>query len=234
MILAVETATGCGSVSLTQGAIDDGRILGEYTNRPDITHSRRLLGSIDQLLENAGISWDDIDGLAISLGPGSFTGLRIGMAAVKGIAMATGLPLVGVPTLDGLAVQCCGLDKPVCCLLDARKKQVYGAFYTFGADHFSIRTSDFFVLSPEELLTRINEPTLLAGPGILEYRELFLSAGNVDILPGTLAQPRASAVGFLGAKLLGENNTVDPATVAPLYVRASEAELNLKKQQSLR
>lgn len=104
LILALETATPCGSVSLTRGEKDTAVVLAESSSRPDITHSRRLLGTIDWVMHAAGVDWNDLDGVAVSLGPGSFTGLRIGMAAAKAIVMATGLPLVGVPTLDALAL----------------------------------------------------------------------------------------------------------------------------------
>ncbi|MCI5207910.1 MAG: tRNA (adenosine(37)-N6)-threonylcarbamoyltransferase complex dimerization subunit type 1 TsaB, partial [Candidatus Electrothrix sp. ATG2] len=84
-ILSIETATGCGSVALTKGGITHGKLLAKATAQPEVTHSRRLLGSVDWVMQAAGIDWSDLDGIAVSLGPGSFTGLRIGMAAAKGI-----------------------------------------------------------------------------------------------------------------------------------------------------
>src|SRR5512145_300743 len=100
LILAIETATGCGSVALTRGVGESGKLLAEYTLQPEVTHSRRLLGSVAAMIAAVGIDWSELDAVAISQGPGSFTGLRIGMAAAKWIAMAAGIPLLAVPTLD--------------------------------------------------------------------------------------------------------------------------------------
>jgi tRNA threonylcarbamoyladenosine biosynthesis protein TsaB len=112
LILSIETATGCGSVSLTRGGVNNGRLLAEAIAQPEITHSRRLLGSVDWIMKAAGIEWSELDGVAISLGPGSFTGLRIGMAAAKGIVFAANVPLLGVQTLDAIALSCPVIDRP--------------------------------------------------------------------------------------------------------------------------
>jgi len=231
LILAIETATGCGGVSLTKGMIKDGKVLAEYTLQPDTTHSRRLLGSIESLMAAADVDWQDLDAIAVSQGPGSFTGLRIGMAAAKGIAMAAELPLIGVPTFDAMAAQILATDLPVCCLLDARKQQVYTAFYRYD-DHFnSRRTSDILVLSPEALLERINEPTLVAGPGILACQSQLSVHPQVRMLPVGPLHPRAALIGFCGAQKLAEGIGDDAADLVPLYVRASEAELSLQCRQ---
>lgn len=228
LILAIETATGCGSVSLTAGNIKDGKVLAEYTLQPDTTHSRRLLGSVEAMMRAAGTDWNDLDAVAVSQGPGSFTGLRIGMAAAKGIAMAAEVPLVGVPTLDGLAAQVTAIDLPVCCLLDARKQQVYAAFYRY-FDDFSYRcTSEVLVLSPEELIIRIEEPTLVAGPGIMACQSQLAAHQQVRLLPAGYLHPRAALIGFCGARLLEDGAAGSGCDLVPLYVRASEAELNLR------
>jgi len=228
LILAIETATGCGSVSLTAGSIKDGKVLAEYTLQPDTTHSRRLLGSVEAMMRAAGTDWNDLDAVAVSQGPGSFTGLRIGMAAAKGIAMAAEVPLIGVPTLDGLAAQVTAIDLPVCCLLDARKQQVYAAFYRY-FDDFSYRcTSEVLVLSPEELIIRIEEPTLVAGPGIMACQSQLAAHQQVRLLPAGYLHPRAALIGFCGARLLEDGASGCGYDLVPLYVRASEAELNLR------
>ncbi len=229
LILAIETATGCGSVSLTTGNINNGTVLAEYTLQPDTTHSRRLLGSIEAMMAAAGTDWKDLDAVAVSQGPGSFTGLRIGMAAAKGIAMAAEVPLVGVHTLDGLAAQVTAIDMPVCCLLDARKQQVYAAFYRYFDDFNCQRTSEVLVLSPEELVKRIDEPTLVAGPGIKACQSLLATHQQVRLLPAGYLHPRAALIGFCGAKLLGDGAALEIGSdLVPFYVRASEAELNLR------
>lgn len=233
MILSIETATGCGSVALTSGNILEGRMVTEFTHRPDMTHSRRLLGSIKQVMDTADVTWDQLDAVAVSYGPGSFTGLRIGMAAAKGIAMAAGIPVLGVASLDGLAVQCMETARQVCCVLDARKGQVYRAFYRYDLTARSmLRQGAIEALTPEELMLQIDQPTVLAGPGIQPYQDLFLSHPLLEVLPETCIQPRASSIGFLGAEQLQEGNISSPDTLTPFYARASEAEINSLKKKT--
>ncbi len=228
LILAIETATGCGSVALTRGGVEQGRLLGECTLQPEAVRSRRLLGSVAWLLDAAGVGWPELDGIGISLGPGSFTGLRIGMAAAKGLAMATGLPLIGVETLDGIALSCAAAERRICCLLDARKQEVYAAFYE-PAD-VPVAAGPAMAIRPGELLARFHEPVLVAGPGVAVHGGLLRSHPLVRLLPPALAQPRAARIGLLAADRLERGRTMDPVTAAPLYVRASEAEVNLKKK----
>lgn len=231
LILALETATGCGGVSLTLGGMHGGRLLAECTCQPEVSRSRRLLGSVQWIMAAAGVGWSDLDGIGVSLGPGSFTGLRIGMAAAKSIAMATGKPLVGVPTLDALAFTCVGSDRLLGCLLDARKQEVYAGFYRLGADGAPWPLGVPLAISPADLAERFTEPVLLAGPGAAAYRELFAGCDMVRILPATFSSLRAATVGFLAGDMLGKGRTLNPATAAPLYVRASEAELNLLRRE---
>jgi tRNA threonylcarbamoyladenosine biosynthesis protein TsaB len=229
LILAIETATGCGSVSLTRGGCEDGRLLAEATARPEITHSRRLLGSVAWIMEAAGVEWSDLDGVAVSLGPGSFTGLRIGLAAAKGIVCAAGVPLLGVETLAALALSCPYIDRPLWCLLDARKQEVYAARFQPDCDGRPEQVGDVAAVRPEQLAERIREPVILAGPGVAEYQAVFSGIAEVQLVPGPLSSPRAARIGFLGAERLLCRETLDPALAVPLYVRASEAEINLKK-----
>jgi tRNA threonylcarbamoyladenosine biosynthesis protein TsaB len=228
LILAIETSTGCGSVALTRGDGLSGKVLGEFTLQPEVTHSRRLLGSVAAMMEALSISWSDLDGVAVSQGPGSFTGLRIGMAAAKGIALAANRPLIGVPTLDGLATQLTPTPLPVYLILDARKQQIYAAPYQFSAMTCG-RTGPFEVLTVPQLLDRIEVPTLVAGPGVPACAGQLEQHPHIRILCSSLLHPRAAAVGFCGATLLGQHTTGEAANLVPLYVRASEAELNLRQ-----
>ncbi len=230
LILAIETATGCGSVALTRGSVTGGKVLAEYTLQPEVTHSRRLLGSVVAMMEAVGVQWPEVDAVAVSQGPGSFTGLRIGMAAAQGMAVAAGIPLLAVPTLDGLAAQMPPVDCPVCCLLDARKQQVYAALYRC-EDKGHQRISPYLVLRPEELVAHVQEPTLVVGPGVQACMPVLQGHPLVRMMSTGLLAPRAAAIGFCAAILL----TLEPGEmsdhVIPLYVRASEAELNLRSQE---
>jgi tRNA threonylcarbamoyladenosine biosynthesis protein TsaB len=228
LILAIETATGCGGVALTRGGVDSGRLIGEYTVQPETTHSRQLLGSVVALMRAAACDWGELDGVAVSLGPGSFTGLRIGLAAAKGIALAAGRPLLGVPTLDALAAQIPGgSDLPLCCLLDARKQQVYAAFYRHENDG-PRRTSDFLALSAEQLAERITEPTLVVGPGLVACRSWLEHHPSARLAPTGLVHPRAALVGLCGADALARGATA-AEDLAPLYVRGFE--IGAKKEK---
>lgn len=228
LILAIETATGCGGVALTRGAGTTGRILAEYTLQPEVTHSRRLLGSVAAIMAATGIGWDQLDGVAVSSGPGSFTGLRIGMAAAKGMAMAAGLPLLAVPTLDGVAAQVPPVDLPLCCLLDARKQQVYAALYRPEEGCYQ-RDSRFLVLRPEELAQHIHEPTLMVGPGLQACRSHLVAHPLARVTSAGFLHPRAAMIGFCGGQLLASGTRDGGGEIVPLYVRASEAELNLRR-----
>lgn len=230
-ILSIETATGCGSIALTKGGVRHGKLLAEAVAQPEITHSRRLLGSVDWVMQVAGIAWDELDGVAISLGPGSFTGLRIGMAAAKGIVFSMQKPLIGVQTLNAVALSCPIIDRPLWCLLDARKQEVYTACFQSGSHGLPEQCSAVEALRPEKLLEKIKSPALLAGPGLKEYYELFADQKGLQLIPPSLSSPSAARVGFLAAEQLLRGETENPALVAPMYVRASEAEVNLHKKK---
>jgi tRNA threonylcarbamoyladenosine biosynthesis protein TsaB len=232
LILAIETATGCGSVSLTRGGLSNGHLLAEATVQPEITHSRRLLGSVDWIMQAAGVNWSELDGVAVSLGPGSFTGLRIGMAAGKGIVLASGVSFIGVNTLDAMAMSFPFIDRPLWCLLDARKQEVYAACYQPGKEGRPERIGRTEVLRPGLLMEKIQAPCFLAGPGVDEYYDLFSAVKGVQLVSTALCSPGAARVGFLAADKLAAGQTMDPGTAVPLYVRASEAEINLRKKSS--
>lgn len=230
LILAIETATGCGSVSLTAGGSAEFHLLGECSIQSDTALSRRLLGSIEWLMASTGTQWDMLDAVAVSLGPGSFTGLRIGMAAAKAIAMAAGKPLVGVPTLDALALACGGVDRLVCCLLDARKQEVYAAFYRMSPTGLPVPAGRPAVLPPVALLERIREPVIFVGPGATAYRAMLAGSGPGSFFPDHLSLPRAMYVGLLGARMFAAGDRLDPVAAAPLYVRDSDAQVNLRQK----
>ncbi|MGH7386409.1 MAG: tRNA (adenosine(37)-N6)-threonylcarbamoyltransferase complex dimerization subunit type 1 TsaB, partial [Candidatus Rokuibacteriota bacterium] len=124
-LLALETATLAGGAAL----LDDGRLVGEIRLNIALTHSERLMAVVDRLLQDCGGDARSLDALAVSVGPGSFTGLRVGAATAKGLALALEIPVAPVPTLDALAATLPFADAPVCPLLDARKGEVYCCLY---------------------------------------------------------------------------------------------------------
>ncbi len=232
LILAVDTATSCSSVALTAGDVHSGELLASLTLNSKVTHSRRLLTAIDWLLSESKVSFTELDGLAVGLGPGSFTGLRIGMATIKGMAMATGKPLLGVSTLDALALRCSG-EKPVYALLDARKKEVYTACYRQDRQGVLRRQGEIQALSPERLAEEISEPILMVGDGLFAYGPFFQErlGALLTMAPLPLHYPSASAIGFLCCEQLEKGEVMELDSGVPLYVRASDAELSLLRKQ---
>ncbi|WP_417913870.1 tRNA (adenosine(37)-N6)-threonylcarbamoyltransferase complex dimerization subunit type 1 TsaB [Candidatus Electronema sp. JM] len=228
LILSIETAAGCGSVALTRGGARDGRLIAEAAVHAEITHSRRLLGSVEWVMQSVGADWRDLAAVAVSIGPGSFTGLRIGLAAAKGIVFAAAKPLICVPTLDAVALSCPLADGPLWCVMDARKQEVYAACY---GPEGQICPAE--AVRPEVLAEKIALPAVIAGPGLAEYYHIFSRIAGLRCIPPALSSPSAAKIGFLAADKLARGESSDPAAAAPLYVRASEAEVNLKKKAAV-
>ena len=126
-ILGIETSTKTGSVAIAS----EKSVIAQYSLNIEVTHSERLMATVDRVLKDTGIVMSQFDGFAVAVGPGSFTGLRIGLSTVKGLALATGKPVAAVPTLNGLAWNLPYSAYPVPPLLDARKNEVYAALYAF-------------------------------------------------------------------------------------------------------
>jgi len=223
-VLGIDTSTSCGAV----GLIDDEQVLSDTLLNIPVTHSERLLGAIEFSLREARCSIEDVEGWAISLGPGSFTGLRIGVSTVKGLAFATGKPVAGMGTLDVLASQVSPTPYLICPILDARKKEVYSAFYRYGEGGVLLRQSEDQVLRPEDLVKRINGQTILIGDGVRTYRDLLLrSLPSLAIFPAApLHIPHGSMVAKLGFELLKKGDHLNVSTFSPIYIRPSEAEVN--------
>jgi len=226
LILSLETAAGCGSVALTRGGVQNGRLIAEAAVHAESSHSRQLLSSVEWMMQAAGVSWSDLDAVAVSIGPGSFTGLRIGLAAAKGIVFAAGKPLIAVPTLDAVALSCPLLDCPLWCVMDARKQEVYAACYGAGRQQTSVAEA----IRPELLAAKIRPPAVIAGPGLTAYHQLFAHLEGVRLIPPALSSLSAAKIGLLAAERLARGEISDPASEVPLYVRPSEAEVNLKKK----
>ncbi len=230
LILSIDTSTPCSSVALTVGTRKNGEVVATLCLTGKVTHSRRLLSAIDWIMQESGVDWPEMDGIAVSLGPGSFTGLRIGMATAKGLAAAAGKVLLGVSTLDSLAAKCV-THRLICSLLDARKKEVYAAFYRCNNDGLSERIGGPVVLTPASLAAVINEPVLLVGDGARVYGDVLqaILQEKCMIAPAALHEPSAASLGMLAGELLEKGLVLDLAEGVPMYVRSSDAELNLLK-----
>ena len=214
-VLAVETATLSGGAALLDGE----RVVGEYTLDVRLTHSERLMAAIDQLLSDAGWTARELEGLAVSVGPGSFTGLRVGLSTVKGLALALAIPVAAVPTLDAMAAMLPYASLPVCPVLDARKREVYASLYRWDGDGMR-REWDYLAVAPDDLARRLDEPVIVLGDGADAIRSPLAHR----IQPPRRG-PAPAVVGALGLARLAIGDTVAMADLAPIYLRPSEAEL---------
>jgi tRNA threonylcarbamoyladenosine biosynthesis protein TsaB len=225
-LLAVETSTRTGALAL----VDGGRVCAESRLDVAATHGERLLPAIDALLGAAGASLAGVDGFAVALGPGSFTGLRIGVATVKGLAFATGRPVVGIPTLDALAWSLPFAANPVCPVLDARKGEVYTALYRTAEGRLEV-LAPARAVAPGMLARDLDGahpgPVIFVGDGVWTYGGLLAEhlGARARLAPPGLRLPSAASLADLGLAALAAGVRHDPASLVPIYVRPSEAEL---------
>jgi len=226
LVLGIESSTTQGGVAIVG---EDG-VLCEAILNVEVTHSERLLPAVDRALGEARISLEVLGGIAVSIGPGSFTGLRIGLSTAKGLAYATGLPLVGVPTLEAMAWTLPAARWQICPVLDARKQEVYAALFRHETDGLRRITEDA-ALAPEDLCRLIRSPTLFLGDGLATYGALFRERlGDKMLLPPLASRgARPACVAELGRHRLLRGERDLPEALVPYYLRASEAELRRRQ-----
>jgi tRNA threonylcarbamoyladenosine biosynthesis protein TsaB len=201
----------------------DGTVVAEVVEPATQAHGGILPRLVAAALAQAGVGWDAVDGLAVSIGPGSFTGLRIGLSLVKGIAYAGGTPVAAVPTLEALAWAADPAPGDVVwAALDARMHEVYAASFERTADGLARRTPDE-ALRPDALAPRIPAAAIVVGDAAAAYPEL--AASGARVLPFATHHPRGGIVARLGAAILAAGGAADVGPLEPVYVRASQAEL---------
>lgn len=227
-ILSLETSAQTASAAINA----DGRILAEINITAGLTHSQTLLPAVNALLSTAQLSLADIDLLAVSHGPGSFTGIRIGIGAVKGMAQGLGKPCLGISTLEGIANNFRGLPGIVCPVMDARCKQVYTALFA-GPEMERLWPDDAISIADlGEKLKELGKPVVLAGDGAeLCYKELVQTVPGLTLAPIQMRLQRAACVGFAAEKALEAGvSPISPAELMPVYLRLPQAERELKKK----
>ncbi len=227
-ILAADTSTISGSLAL----LDDENLRAEWTLSSAKTHNRRLLKSIESLLREAGWDLDAIDAFAVASGPGSFTGLRIGMSTMKVLAWARGKLYAAICSLDALALPFCLSTYPICTLLDARKSEVYCALYRpDGKGGLSLQIQ-YAAMSPSQLagslISKLSEPVIFCGDGWTAYRSVLRKKLGELVLepPSYFHLIRAASIGELARRRFVKGEYDDPRSSAPLYIRPSEAEIH--------
>lgn len=225
-ILAIDTSSTSGSVALCQGET----ILAESMINVRSTHSERLLVQVEQVLDATDVAVEDIDLVAVVHGPGSFTGLRVGLATAKGLASAAGIPIVGLSTLEALAMNLPFSPYPVCAFLDARKQEVYNCLYDCRSG-FPVAVAEESVLPPAELLSRLKGEIVLVGDGVDPYRSLIEEqmGGRAKLPPPVAHQVRASSVAALAAHKYAEGQLPSAGELKPSYIRPSDADIPKSK-----
>jgi tRNA threonylcarbamoyladenosine biosynthesis protein TsaB len=229
-VLGIETATRVAGAAV----VNEDRLVAERFVHNRKTHSQILLPMIQQVLDDAGITPRELAGVAVSCGPGSFTGLRIGMAAAKSMAQVLQVPAAGVPTLEALAWNAAGVGGLICPILDARKQEVYTCLYK-SDNGVPVPVTDPRALSLAELkdlLASLDEQVTLLGDGVPVYGEEILQAlgqkvkfaGRINLFS------RAAGVAELGRRMIEEGLTGDPLTMQPSYIRRPEAEVTWERK----
>ena len=233
LTLAFETSAKAGSVALLEGE----KLLGESYQNTGLTHSQTLLSMAEDLMKACGYTPDQIQAVAVAAGPGSFTGVRIGVAAAKGFAWGGELPCCGVSTLEAMALNL-GVHKGyVLPVMDARRNQVYTATFCAQEGNLTRMTEDR-AISLEDLkeeIKNLSDFVFLVGDGsILCYNTLKAEIPNLVCPPEHRMHQRAAGVGLVAARMLAQGETCDAAALAPNYLRLSQAERErLERQNNL-
>lgn len=222
-ILAIETSTMLGGVAL----MDEKKgIVAETRLNVKTTHSERLMTAVHNTVQQSELSLDDVDVFAVAIGPGSFTGLRIGLSTVKGLSYATGKPIILVPTLEAFAWNFPFSMYPVCLMLDARKKEVYAAVFQWDTDGFT-KTIPEVSVRPEKLLKELKGNVLFAGEGVLLYQDLIREhmKERAFFAPPDKMVPSPVNVAMRGLEKALRGELADASRAVPFYIRKSEAEI---------
>ena len=215
-IFAMDTS----SLTATVAVLTDEKLLGEFSVSNKLTHSQTIMPMTDTLLKTLSMTLDDIDVFAVSVGPGSFTGLRIGMATVKTFAQALDKPIIGVSSLAGVAHNFSFTDAVICPMMDARRNEVYNSLYKNGKEIVSPRA-----LHIDELLEELkNEKVIFAGDAVLVHADKLKNNENWTIAPQHLLLPKASSLAYEALEKAKNGNFDDLYTLNPVYLRKSQAE----------
>ena len=222
-ILAFETSAKAGSVALWQ----DGRLLAESYQNTGLTHSQTLLSMAESMLKSCGCTPREVNAVAVAAGPGSFTGVRIGVAAAKGFAWGLEIPCCGVSTLEAMAENFGANEGYVAAVMDARRSQVYNA--VFQAEQGGLtRVTEDRAISLEALCQELSEkkaPIYLVGDGsVLTYHTLKDRIPALVLPPEHRMHQRAAGVAMVAERMLQRGDTCDAAALAPNYLRLSQAE----------
>lgn len=238
-IIAIDSSGLVASVAI----VEDEILVGEYNLQYKKTHSQTLLPMLAELKKMVELDLGTIDAIALAAGPGSFTGLRIGSATAKGLGLAMDVPLIEIPTLDGLACNLYGLEKLICPIMDARRNQVYTGIYEFLKTRevpFSYRLSRILpqcAVSIDEIVDRCNgygREVIFLGDGVPVFANRLSERMKVpySFAPAHMNRQRAAAFGVLALEYFREGKYVPAKEHAPEYLRLSQAEREKAEKES--
>ena len=223
----------------TVAVLEDDVMVAEYTTCYKKTHSQTLLPMLDEIKKMTELDMKSIDAIAVTKGPGSFTGLRIGCATAKGLGLALDCPLIAIPTVDALAYNMYGSSALICPLMDARRDQVYTGLYRFEKTvngYEMVCELPQCAISIEEIINIVNEKgqeVIFLGDGVPVYREKIAAMCQVEysFAPAGFNRQRASSVALLGADMYGKGQIVSADEMEPDYLRLSQAERERKEME---
>ena len=221
LTLAFDTSSKTAAVAILR----DDVILYDVIINVSLNHSEVLLPAIDQACLQTRIKISEMDLFACAIGPGSFTGLRIGVSTLKGLMLATGKPAVGISSLAALALNADKSTKIICSAMDAGRGQVYIAYFRYGKNSILERISDDQVVNPADIEHDSKQEIIFVGDGAIKYADIISNANNKKISIASEAQQyiRASSVGILGLEKYNRNELLNAETFGPVYLRSADA-----------
>ena len=231
-LLVLESSGLVASVAL----MEEDKMICEFTMNHKKTHSQTLLPMVDEMLKITGFNKRELDAVAISKGPGSFTGLRIGSATAKGLAQALGIPVVSISSLEGLAANLYGTTDLICPIMDARRSQVYAGIFQYEGERLTARMEDDAIAVADliNILNEKGEPVIFLGDGVPVYQKLLEEGLTVPyrFAPAHMNRQRAGAVGVLAVQYYKEGRVEASRDHKPEYLRKSQAERELLEKQN--
>lgn len=232
-ILALDSSAKAASVAI----IEDGFIVGEFFINTKLTHSQTLVPMVDDLLKRTECNIKDIDAFAVSTGPGSFTGIRIGISAIKGMAMALEKPCIGVSSLEALAYNLIDMDTIICACMDARCDQVYNAFFSVNQNSIERLTDDraIPIIDLKEDLNKYSKKKVnIIGDGaVLCYNKLNEDFSNINLVSESHRYQKASGVALAAEQKFQNGDFVSASQLLPEYLRLPQAQRELRKRLKL-
>lgn len=232
IVLAVESSGLTASISV----VTENEMLAEYTVNYKKTHSQTLLPMIDKIVKMLELNLESIDALAVTKGPGSFTGLRIGASTVKGLGLVLNKPVIGVPTVDAIAYNLYETDGIICPMMDAKRNEVYTGLYTFEDGRFTVLEEQkaVSIVDIADAVNQYKKNVIFLGDGADAYKDKLNELIKVPhtFAPPHLSRQRAGALGMLAVQYLKEGKHETAAEFKPIYLRLSQAERELLAKKS--